>query len=377
LKKLLIFIDWFDPAYKAGGPITAAQNFVENMSTHYELFVFTGDRDLGDAQPLPGITVDKWIERNDRVKIFYASPANLALAKIKEHIRLVQPAIIYLHSLFSKSFSIFPLWLHRFQPLPQTVVLAPRGMLRQSALRHKAFKKKVFLAAFRLLGLHKGVVFHATDQTEYQDVQRHFGKNNKLVVAPDFTSLPVKELLLPAKNAGHLELVFVGRIHPIKNLDFLLQALRHVKSKVNLTIIATIEDRPYWQKCEALMQQMPANVQIDFKGSMHNKEIKNNLLQNHVFVLPTRGENFGHAIFEALAAGRPVLISDQTLWRGLAEKKAGWDLPLQQDKFVEAIEQAAAMTEQQMNEWCNGAWNFCKKYLESSGIKEQYLKLFS
>lgn len=374
---MLIFIDWFDPAYKAGGPVTAAQNFVDNMREHYQLYVFTGDRDLGDAHALPGITTDKWIERNDKVKIFYASPANLSLGKIKEQIKLVEPAIIYLHSLFSKSFSIFPLWLHRFAGLQQTMVLAPRGMLRKSALSHKAFKKKVFLAAFKLLGLQKRVVFHATDETEYNDVRQHFGTRNKVIVAPDFTSLPANEITFPAKQSGEAKLVFVGRIHPIKNLDFLLEALQQVKSSVVLTIIATIEDKLYWQKCEALMQQLPANIKVDFKGSLRNKEIKNILVQNHVFVLPTKGENFGHAIFEALAVARPVLVSDQTLWRGLTAKKAGWDLPLQQEKFTEAIEHIAAMEQQQMNEWCSGAWDFCKRYLESSGIKEQYLKLFS
>lgn len=374
---MLIFIDWFDPAYKAGGPVTAAQNFVDNMREHYQLYVFTSDRDLGDEQPLPGITADKWIERNDNVRLFYASPANLSLSKIKEQIKLVEPAIIYLHSLFSKSFSIFPLWLHRFAGLPQTMVLAPRGMLRKSALSHKAFKKKIFLAAFKFLGLHKNVVFHATDETEFNDVQQHFGRRNKVVIAPDFTSLPVDQVTFQDKQPGEAKLVFVGRIHPIKNLDFLLEVLQQVKANVVLTIIATIEDKLYWQKCETLMQQLPVNIKVDFKGSLRNKEIKNILEQNHVFVLPTKGENFGHAIFESLAAARPVLVSDQTLWRNLTTQKAGWDLPLQHQPFIEAIEQIAAMDQQQMNEWCSGAWNFCKRYIESSGIKEQYLKLFS
>ncbi|MCB8933280.1 MAG: glycosyltransferase, partial [Chthonomonadaceae bacterium] len=46
------------------------------------------------------------------------------------------------------------------------------------------------------------------------------------------------------------------------------------------------------------------------------------------FFMPTHGENFGHAIWEALAAGLPVVISDKTAWRGLEAAGAGWDLPL-------------------------------------------------
>ena len=49
---------------------------------------------------------------------------------------------------------------------------------------------------------------------------------------------------------------------------------------------------------------------------------------NDLFFLPTRGENFGHVIAEALSVGTPVLISDQTPWRKLAAVGLGHDLPL-------------------------------------------------
>jgi glycosyltransferase involved in cell wall biosynthesis len=117
---------------------------------------------------------------------------------------------------------------------------------------------------------------------------------------------------------------------------------------------------------------------VNYQGELPHHELEQQLLAHHAFVLPTKGENFGHAIFEALAAGRPALISDQTPWRNLAMHQAGWDLPLSQPAtFAAAIEQTAAMNGEQLNDWCTGAWNFCRQYIESSGIKEQYIKLFS
>jgi glycosyltransferase involved in cell wall biosynthesis len=53
------------------------------------------------------------------------------------------------------------------------------------------------------------------------------------------------------------------------------------------------------------------------------------LADSHFFVLPTLGENFGHAIVEAWQSGIPVVISDRTPWRGLAQKNVGWDLALE------------------------------------------------
>jgi glycosyltransferase involved in cell wall biosynthesis len=47
-----------------------------------------------------------------------------------------------------------------------------------------------------------------------------------------------------------------------------------------------------------------------------------------LFFMPTRGENFGYALVEALIAGCPLLTSDQTPWTDLESKGVGWDLPL-------------------------------------------------
>jgi glycosyltransferase involved in cell wall biosynthesis len=63
-----------------------------------------------------------------------------------------------------------------------------------------------------------------------------------------------------------------------------------------------------------------------------------------LFLLPTRGENFGHAIFDALEVGLPVLISDQTPWRDLERIGAGWSLPLADpDRFAATIDRLAAL----------------------------------
>jgi glycosyltransferase involved in cell wall biosynthesis len=63
-----------------------------------------------------------------------------------------------------------------------------------------------------------------------------------------------------------------------------------------------------------------------------------------LFLLPTRGENFGHAIFDALEVGLPVLLSDQTPWRDLERIGAGWSLPLANpDRFAATIDDFATL----------------------------------
>jgi glycosyltransferase involved in cell wall biosynthesis len=66
--------------------------------------------------------------------------------------------------------------------------------------------------------------------------------------------------------------------------------------------------------------------------------------ENHFFLLPTAGENFGHVILEALTSGCPVLISDQTPWRALQEEGIGWDLSLNdQNIWLEALNTCVRM----------------------------------
>src|SRR4249919_758913 len=60
-KKILLFADWYEPAFKAGGPIRSCVNFVQHMREDYEIFVFTSDRDIGSTQALSGIVSNQWI----------------------------------------------------------------------------------------------------------------------------------------------------------------------------------------------------------------------------------------------------------------------------------------------------------------------------
>lgn len=369
--------DWFDPAYKAGGPIRSAVNFVRQMKNECEIFVLTSDRDMNDIKPMNTVIADKWIDYIPGVKVFYASLRNLALKNIKEQINNIKPDVIYLNSMFSRKFTVYPLWLKRSNLVSARVVLAPRGMLKSSALNFKRQKKKVFLSVLKWMKIPQLVTFHATDEREKADIINQFGKDTRVATISNFLSFQ-DELSLPReKKIGSLDILFVGRIHPIKGLDILLKAVKQSRHDLRLTITGNPEDIRYRNLCKKMINELPANVRVSFTNEVPHHAINQLIRDHHIFCLPTKGENFGHAIFEALAAGRPVLISDQTPWNNLKKYKAGWDLPLNDlGKFAEVIDQCAMMNAEQFNEWCKGAWLYCKRYIEASDIKEKYLKLF-
>ena len=72
-------------------------------------------------------------------------------------------------------------------------------------------------------------------------------------------------------------------------------------------------------------------------------QVRATIARHDLFLLPTRGENFGHVIFESLAAGVPVLVSDRTPWRDLDARGSGWVRSLETpEAFVDVLESAAA-----------------------------------
>jgi glycosyltransferase involved in cell wall biosynthesis len=378
-KKILLFADWYAPGYKAGGPIRSCVNFTQHMERHYDVYVFTSDRDLGDHQPYENIETNRWVQTEGSACLYYCSPEQLSLMNIRRQIRSIRPDFIYLNSMFSLHFTIYPLLLHRWSPQQAKLILSPRGMLRESALSFKPGKKKLFLYAFRRLGLHRRVSFHATDATEQKDIQKYFGPSTDISLLPNLPGVAASQSPDSiGKQTGELSMVFVGRIHPIKNLDYLLRILARIDSPVRLTIIGSLEDRPFWEKCRQMISELPPALAVEYLGELSHDKILPVIRQHHIFVLPTKGENFGHAIFEALSQRRPVMISDQTPWRNLRQANAGWDLSLQDPGlFEKAILEAIGWDQAEYARWSEGAFKLAAVHSDNSEVLEKYNKLFS
>jgi len=228
-------------------------------------------------------------------------------------------------------------------------------------------------------GILKGVKIHATDAQEKQDVILNLKKISKVEVIPNF-SAAIQSYLPVKKFAGIVKCVFISRISPKKNLLFFLSLVSRLSSgvKLHLTVRGNIEDQNYWQQCKNLIEKLPENITVIFDGPVANYEVISLIQQHHLFVLPTFGENFGHAIFESFTAGRPVLISDQTPWQQLEQQYAGWDIPLQNLRaFIETIEKVAQMNNNQFEQWTRGAWSYAEAHSGNSELKKLYKKLFS
>ena len=375
----MVFTDWYEPAFKAGGPIRSCVNFAAHMKEDYDIYIFTGDRDLDDKQAYSHIEINRWIEKVG-VQLFYASPGALNWESILVQVQHIKPDYTYLNSMYSRYFTIYPLLMKRLGLIKARIVLAPRGMLQRGAIQFKAGRKKKFLVLLNFLGVPKYIHAHATDEQEKEDIYTYLPKVKAVTVIANFSPAVQAVPAYIEKNKGLLKAVFISRVAPKKNILFFLSLLARLPAHLQfiLTIRGSVEDEGYWQECLNTIAQLPENILVQYDGPIENKEVARLIQQHHLFVLPTLGENFGHAIFEALSAGRPVLISDQTPWRNLAEHYAGWDLPLSDEKaFVQVVQEVAGMDDVAFQEWSIGAWQYAKNFTERSDLKEEYKELFS
>ena len=370
-------VDWFAPGYKAGGPIQSCVNFAFAMKNDFDIYVLTTDTDHGETEPYQNIVSNKWIKSNNGISIFYARKKELTLKQLMRTMIDANADYVYLNHLFSPHFVVYPLWLKYIGKLKSKIVLCPRGALYDSALSVKPYKKKPFIQLFKWMGMKKQIIFHATNDREKKAIERFF-PNSKIIIADNLpnTDQPVFESC--EKRIGTLKCIFIARIFPIKNLLFILNFLEHIKENINFTIIGPIEDAGYWDECKKKIEQLPSNIHVNYLGPKRNDELPEILKEHHLFVLPTTGENFGHSIFESFLCGRPVLISDQTPWLQLSNKKVGWDLSLNEpNEFANVIKKTANWDQNCFDEWAHSAWQYARSFISNPALHSQYLQLFS
>ena len=370
-KKMVVLIDWYLPGYKAGGPIQSVASMVSRLNDEFDFAIITADTDLHETTPYAGIRSDEWNTLVDGSRVYYFSKTEKHFSKLKQLMLDEQADVIYLNSLFSVFFTIYPLIIRKnFMPSRKTV-LAPRGMLGKGALDIKPFKKKIFLLASRIAGIYKNITWHASTILEAEEVKKNFGKKQKIRIATNLTSPKAIPAFNKTKVVGSARFFFLSRISSKKNLLATISAFSKITAgmKAELHIYGPIDDAAYWEQCKEKMLQLPAHLSIVYKGAIANKEAAAMMSTYHFSLLQTQHENFGHSIVESMAAGCPVIISDQTPWLNLEEIKAGWDIPLADEtSLIKVLIQCCEMDQHTFNEWSRSTFEYANAIFNNPAL---------
>ena len=123
--------------------------------------------------------------------------------------------------------------------------------------------------------------------------------------------------------------------------------------------------------------KLPVNIKAQYKGELAPEKIQEPLLESHVFILPSKSENFGHALLGALNAGRPVITSRFTPWNDLEAAQAGINSDLTVKSIKEAILFFGKMNQDEYDKSCESAIAYAANRINTKEIDLSYSKLFS
>ena len=329
--KILLSADCFYPA-QLGGPSNSIYWQAKSLTQagHNVTVVAT-------SQELPlSILRDQWLIMDCGQVIYTRNPHfYLPIKHIWYGWRAIQKTdIVHLNSLFYPASFI---WMLMSRLWGKPVVWSPHGELSPVALRIRPRLKRLIITAsarFR-----REIWFHATSPQEMTDIRRHFGTDAQAVEIRSRMELLERVLPTPATPPY---LLFIGRLHPIKGIDYLLMALSTSdlfrESTYVLKIAGPETDKAYTRLLTNLVQTLELGEKVSFIGSVQGGQKEHLYANARLTILPSHTENFGNVVIESLAQGTPVVASTNTPWQILETEQAGNWVSNEPDQLRQAIE---------------------------------------
>ena len=214
-------------------------------------------------------------------------------------------------------------------------MLAPAGTLEPAALAYRNLRKRLALWAYEWANLRGASCLHAHSEKEALGFRR-LGLRNPVAVIP--SAIPGEWVQTTGDAASFRRrfgipqdrrvLLFLSRIHPIKGIALLLEALAATPDvgRPWLTVIAGPDEDGHLGRMKRLAQELALGQDVRFVGPLYGQDKRDAFAATELFVLPTHSESFGMVVAEALGAGVPVLTTHAAPWAELSTHGCGWQV---------------------------------------------------
>jgi glycosyltransferase involved in cell wall biosynthesis len=191
-------------------------------------------------------------------------------------------------------------------------------------------------------------LIHVTSAQEDSDVRR-LGIRTPTVVIPNGVDLDREfgtSRVMDARSRGIPEaegrriVLFLSRIHPVKGLDLLCQAWATLpRGLPALLLVAGTGDPSAVAHLRRWMAEQPGPP-ASYIGPVKGERKLALLSSAWLMALPSRSENYGMAVAEALASGTPVLTTTSMPWATVSEAGCGWVVPPEAAPLAHALAEA-------------------------------------
>lgn len=219
------------------------------------------------------------------------------------------------------------------------------GLLDEWSLRRKWFRKAVYRAWRLDRMLSRAAAVHCSTAAEAASTGR-LGFAAPIVVEPngvrlqEFLELPPRGAFRESIGRPSAPLIlFLGRVHPGKGVEYLIPALRQVATPDATVVIVGGDSGGYREQMERAVAAHGLDDRVIFTGALGGRRKLEALVDADVFCLPSEHENFGISVIEAMAAGCPVIVSDHVgLKEEIRQCGAGSITPLDPGAIARAID---------------------------------------
>lgn len=252
----------------------------------------------------------------------------------------------------------FPIWwaAHVARKLAKPYVMMPHGSFSRERLKISALKKRIF-GAFDRYAARRARSIWTTSTQEAKEVEEYLPgvKTSIFPIGLDIGDLQ-SEVKKPADGKV---LLYMSRISPIKGLDILAEAWGRVGECRSggvksggvdewKLVITGPDDRGYTDEIKKVFAAKCAPGSYEFRGPVYGEEKLRLLSQVDAFILPTRCENWGIVVAEAMASGLPVICTKGAPWECLASAGAGWWTDISAEAIADAITEMAGKTDDEL-----------------------------
>lgn len=286
----------------------------------------------------------------------------------------LKPDIVHLHGLWMYNSVMLSGWAGA---AGIKYVVSPHGMLDAWALRNSSWKKKIAGMLYEKRNLNSADCVHALTTKEANDIKA-YGIGSDICVVPNGVDVPEDRRKVPRSKfnegmrAGEVQgsrlrgqmygdhesgrnkiLLYIGRLHPKKGLESLLQAWALAGDQVSSAgawrlMIAGWDDGGHEQRLRSMVAELGLENEVSFAGPVYG-DVKDELLRKaNAFILPSLSEGLPVSVLEAWAYGLPVLMTRECNLPDGFEAGAAIEVEPGRDGVLHGLTRLALMSEEDM-----------------------------
>lgn len=254
-------------------------------------------------------------------------------------------------------------------------IISPHGMLYPQALAISSWKKKLMLTLGHKRDLEQAACIHVTCKQEMEH-SRAFGLKQSIAVIPNPVQIPSYLNKLQKSDDGIFRVGFLGRFHPIKNIESIIRAWANLQlSDAELLLYG--DGAPEYVESLRNMVNSTNAPNVRFMGFVNGREKYEALAQLDILCAPSHQENFGMSIAEALLAGTSVIASLGTPWEELNTHHCGWWRDNSVSTLSECIKEAQSLSSSELQAMGERGKQLILSSYSSAKVAQMMYQLYS